>query len=62
MEPTGKCKICTINLWADNRPMVMPCGVNNCPYESEAQQAAIQYEHERSFSGSGLAQAIEDMT
>jgi len=62
MEPTGKCKICTINLWEDSLPKVVPCGINNCPYETPEQQASIQYEHERSFSSSGLAQAMEEMT
>jgi hypothetical protein len=62
MEPTGKCKVCTINLWANNRPMIFPCGINQCPYETASQQASIQYERERSIMGSGLAQAMENMT
>ena len=37
----------------------MPCGVNLCPFESDAERKAINYEAERSFSGSGLAQALE---
>ena len=61
MEKTGTCKICGINLWAEtsNLPSIMPCGVNLCPFESDAERKAINYEAERSFSGSGLAQALE---
>ena len=61
MEKTGTCKTCGINLWAEtsNRPSIMPCGVKACPYETEAEQAAIEYQGERSPTGSGLAQALE---
>ena len=61
MEKTGICKICGINLWAEtsNRPSIMPCGVNLCPFETEAERRAISYEAERSPTGSGLAQALE---
>ena len=63
MEKTGICKTCGINVWAEcsNRPYVMPCGVKNCPYETEKQRLAIDYQGERSFSGSGLAQVLEEV-
>ncbi len=61
MEKTGTCKICGINLWAEtsNCPSVMPCGVKSCPYETEEERLAINYQGERSSTGSGLAQALE---
>ena len=39
-EVTGKCDICTINLWssADNMPVVWPCNVKDCPYEAAHEQ------------------------
>ena len=63
MEKTGICKICGINLWAEtsNRPSVMPCGDKSCPYETEAERLAIEYQGERSYSGSGLAQVLEEI-
>ncbi len=63
MEKTGICKTCGINVWAEcsNRQSVMPCGVKNCPYETEKQRLAIDYQGERSFSGSGLAQVLEEV-
>ena len=65
--PTGKCKVCTINLWApDNKPKVWPCGIQakviagksteQCPYETTEEQAKIAYEIPLSLTGNGLAQ------
>jgi len=62
LEKTGTCKICTINLWAEcgNRPAIFPCGVKDCPHETETER--LQIVHERSFSGSALAQVLETMS
>lgn len=61
-DPVGKCKTCNINLWgASAEPVIMPCGVANCPFETPEEQAAINYLAERSFTGSGLAQALEEL-
>lgn len=39
-DPTGECKHCGINLYGDvKRPMIMPCGVTGCPYETATEQA-----------------------
>lgn len=56
-EITGKCPICSINLWssANNNPVILPCNLEDCPYED----AQIQHSHnhiEFSSTGSGLAQ------
>lgn len=38
-EPVGECRHCGINLYGqDNRPMIMPCGVSGCPYETAKEQ------------------------
>lgn len=44
LKPTGKCKTCGINLWAehDNKPAVWPCGIPGCPYPSKP-QAKIEH-------------------
>jgi len=42
----GTCKICTINIYnfPDKvKPAILPCGIENCPYESKAEQAKIDY-------------------
>lgn len=36
----GQCKICTINLYKatetdEPRPLIFPCGIKDCPYETE---------------------------
>ena len=57
-ECTGKCEICTINLWssADGKPVVWPCNVENCPYEDAKKQNRHLSERFVSMVGSGLAQ------
>lgn len=45
-DPIGKCPICTINLYpleGKMKPAVLPCGVEDCPYESKSAQALIDY-------------------
>ena len=41
---TGRCPICTINHWssADDKPVIWPCGVTNCPHETPEEQALIE--------------------
>jgi len=57
-ECTGKCTVCTINLWeaTDNKPAVFPCNIEGCPYED----AKSQHRHigfgAYSLTGSGLGQ------
>ena len=47
-DPVGKCKICTINLFdfkdkgVNPRPAVFPCGIKDCPFETEEDQARIE--------------------
>jgi len=55
---TGKCAVCTINLWdsTGNKPVVYPCGIDNCPYETKAQKDAHLKLMSRSPTGSGLGQ------
>lgn len=55
LTPTGKCKICSINLWAehDNKPAIFPCGVPLCPYPSVAQPKL-----EHSQVGSSLSHTV----
>ena len=57
---TGKCIVCTINLWdsADNKPVIYPCGIDDCPYESKAQKDAHLKLANHSPTGSGLGQII----
>ena len=57
---TGKCVVCTINLWdsADNKPVIFPCGIDDCPYESKAQKDAHLKLANHSPTGSGLGQII----
>ena len=57
---TGKCVVCTINLWdsADNKPVIYPCGIDDCPYESKAQKDAHLKLANHSPTGSGLGQII----
>jgi len=54
MTPIGKCDVCGINLWSefDGGPAIFPCGIAGCPYETEEQQRAINYE--RSATGGSL--------
>ena len=39
---TGKCTVCTINLWdsTNNKPTIFPCGIEKCPYEDANNQNA----------------------
>ena len=59
-EVTGKCEICTINLWssADNMPVVWPCNVKDCPYESAHEQHSHLKKREHGYVGSGLGQML----
>jgi len=57
-EVVGKCKICTINLWssASNEPVIWPCNVKDCPYESvDEQHTHLSMAHGGEM-GSGLGQ------
>ena len=45
-EPVGKCKKCTINLYSIKDitgPVISPCGIEGCPYESKKSQEKIDY-------------------
>lgn len=55
-ECTGKCKICTINLWesAGNKPVIFPCNLENCPYEDPDKQNRHLGFNLFSLTGSGL--------
>jgi len=55
---TGKCVVCTINLWdsTDNKPVIFPCGIDDCPYENKAQKDAHLKLASHSPTGSGLGQ------
>lgn len=57
-ECVGKCSICTINLWssADDKPVVWPCNIANCPYEDPTKQNRRLSADLTSLIGSGLAQ------
>jgi hypothetical protein len=37
---TGKCPICTINLWSSTggKPVIFPCNIEKCPYEDPTKQ------------------------
>ena len=54
-KPTGKCEICTINLWAEHgnapAPHTMPCPITDCPHKSSAKVLAFPV----SSTGSSLA-------
>lgn len=40
IKAMGSCKVCEINLYPpDNKPVIMPCGVKGCPYETPEEQA-----------------------
>jgi hypothetical protein len=56
----GKCSICTINLWSstDGLPVIMPCNVKNCPYESADEQHAHLLKREYGSVGSGIGQIL----
>jgi len=53
---TGVCTVCGINCWEETsgKPAVWPCGVNQCPYETKAQQAMIGSDYEVSDIGGSL--------
>ena len=55
---TGKCTVCTINLWdsTGNKPVIYPCGIDNCPYETKAMKDAHLKLASHSPTGSGLGQ------
>ena len=57
---TGKCVVCTINLWdsANNKPVIFPCGIEKCPYEDANNQNAHLGIRNYSGVGSGLGQII----
>jgi hypothetical protein len=57
-ECTGKCSVCTINLWSStgNKPAIWPCNIGNCPYEDAAKQNRRTDMLSFSLTGSGLAQ------
>jgi len=62
-EVVGTCKVCDINLWSncDGRPAIFPCGVLNCPHETDKDRAlAAQQKDYFSVHGSSLAQLIEE--
>jgi nitrate reductase beta subunit len=53
----GTCAVCTINLWSSTkgRPVIWPCNVKHCPYETIEEQNKFK-DLDMSFTGSGLAQ------
>ena len=55
-EVTGKCSVCTINLWdsMDNKPAVFPCNLEGCPYEKADEQNRHIGFNLYSLTGSGL--------
>ena len=55
---TGKCAICTINLWSSSadKPVIWPCNIEGCPYEHPSQQNRRASIFDTSQTGSGLAQ------
>ena len=55
-EVLGKCKICTINLWSktEGLPVILPCNINNGPYEDSSSQHAHHAVRDHGFVGSGL--------
>jgi len=57
-EVIGKCEICTINLWssASNEPVIWPCNVKDCPYESADEQHTHLSMAHGGEMGSGLGQ------
>ncbi len=57
-ECTGKCPVCTINLWSStgNKPVIWPCNIEKCPYEDPKKQNRHLGANLLSPTGSGLAQ------
>jgi hypothetical protein len=57
-ECTGKCPICTINLWSSTggKPVIFPCNIEKCPYEDPTKQNRHLGHSLMSATGSGLAQ------
>lgn len=57
-ECTGKCPVCTINLWSSkgDKPAIWPCNIEKCPYESPDKQNRHLGVLSGSSTGSGLAQ------
>ena len=55
---TGKCVVCTINLWDStcDKPVIFPCGIDNCPYETKAMKDAHLKLASHSPTGSCLGQ------
>lgn len=55
LEPSGKCAICGINLWAEHgnkpAPHTYPCLINNCAHPSDAKVLTF----DRSLTGCGLS-------
>lgn len=60
LQPTGKCKTCGINLWAEHgnkpAPHTYPCRIAECEHPSNAKVIAFP----RSITGSAIAM-IEGM-
>ena len=56
-EVVGKCQVCTINLWssANGDPVIWPCNIKDCPYESADHRHAHNQIYHGSV-GSGLGQ------
>ena len=57
-EKSGSCDICGISLWEDNdnKPVIWPCNIQDCPYEDPEQQNADSGLEAFSMIGSGLGQ------
>lgn len=57
-EITGTCAVCGINLWSakDNKPVIFPCNIYDCPYEDPEQQKPSKGFEKFSTTGSGLGQ------
>ena len=57
-ECTGKCPVCTINIWSStgDKPAIWPCNIEKCPYEDPKKQNRHLGLSLASPTGSGLAQ------
>jgi len=55
---SGKCTVCTINLWVelDKKPAIWPCNIEGCPYEQADKQNRHLGVSQLSTIGSGLSQ------
>ena len=56
-KPSGKCKVCTINLWQEHdngpAPTAMPCPMMGCPHKQKFTGQLLTFD--RSATGSSIA-------